>query len=505
MSFLVRNIPIFLISLLCFGVLFTANAQANSENKKPFCDSRYIANAVTGNMCEWGDGNALYIFKPENVSRNVPILYISGGPGIIPNHYFKQLQHLADQLSRIVLLPASYGLYGDTIDDFDCVAGEQESMQYRVSSDKQELIARERVNRLSFLSECLQELAGKKEELVKYNTLNFAKNLMDLRQKVGIQSWAVMAESYGARPALALAQVDTKSINALILDSPETPWVDDFWNSGLLFEKAISNLSAECRIWTSNCVSRKRGLERAISSMLEWVVTDSKTENIVKVTDSLEGFLKVNDEDIIARIFNMMRNVKSARFLPYLAASRDSAQLYSRLERTLLFKANPENLISFGLHHYIRCTELPISKRRDLSSAPYGRLGNKLSGFISHLIQRQKNICDALGINPPQSMMWPQIPNGLPVLVLTGAIDPVTPFSVVGQAFSKQDNIRYFDYPNLGHVVNTQARCVIEDIKTFSALNEAPEGVNDQQLSQSKSNCSREDIRIKFYNPVSIR
>ncbi len=488
-------------AFLCFDAFHPSQAQLNSENKKLFCDSRDLAERPSGSMCIWGDGNALYIYKPEIISNAVPILYLSGGPGIIAGHYNNQLQHLADQTSRIVLLPVSYGLYGDTIGSFDCLAADEAALKHKLGLNKQELIDREYIPSFGFYEQCVEQLASKKRLLLKYNTVNFSNDINSLRENLAITSWVVIAESYGARLAITLAQAGNSSIKALILDSPETPWVDDFWDTGLLFEKAITNLSKQCSKRKSRCPGKRPGLEHAINQSLKQIANSYGLDTIVSVTNGSNTFIKLNGNDIIARLFNSLRNPKRARFLPYLAVSKRKSQFLNRLEKTISFRAELDNLLSFGVHHYIRCTELPINKRFDKVAVSKDRY--HLNGFITSLTERQMAICAGLGINPPNSIKRLQIPKEIPALVLTGSLDPVTPFHVVAQAFSKQQNIQYFDYPNLGHVVSVQATCVIDDIKNFIDTDQSDNKATAQ--ARSMSNCNQTDLRIKFYNPVSIQ
>jgi pimeloyl-ACP methyl ester carboxylesterase len=501
MLFFIRNIFIFLSAILCLDEFYPSQARLKSESKKLFCDSRYLADRPSGSMCIWGDGNALYIYKPKIISNTVPILYLSGGPGIVAGHNKNQLQHLADQTSRLVLSPASYGLYGDTIGSFDCLAADEAALKHKLGSNKRELINREYIPSLTFYEQCAEQLASKKRLLIKYNTINFSNNINGLREKLSITSWVVIAESYGARLAITLAQAEDSSIKALILDSPETPWVDDFWDTSSLFEKAIKNLSKQCSKRKSMCPGRRPGLEHAINQSLEQIVSGYDRDTIVSVTNGSNTFIKLTGNDIIARLFNSLRNPKSARFLPYLAVSKRKSQFLNRFEKTISFRTELDNLLSFGIHHYIRCTELPINKRLD--KVTVSKNSYHLNEFVTALTERQMAICVRLGIKPPDSINRLLIPKEIPTLVLTGSLDPVTPFHVVAQAFSKQKNIRYFDYPNLGHVVSVQAKCVIDDIENFIDTAQSYNEVTAQV--HSMSNCHKNDLQIKFYNPVSIQ
>ncbi|MFC4348192.1 alpha/beta hydrolase [Kordiimonas lipolytica] len=398
---------------------------------------------------------------------------------------------MAEKTQRVILVPA----VADGLLHLDCKSDGASDAVWGIAAKAEEAIVYGRKQQAAKLDACLSRVreALDNGSFDPPGTLITAGQLYGLREKLGIQGWHLFAESYGARVSLALATLDRTGTLSQTLDSPETPWVDGFWHAGRNFFNALKELSSYCRSHFYCPAKRgrlERDLLRGIAQQNAATAAPVALKNII--TGQIAAYAKPTREQLLISSFHALRTPARAAILPYIGSSPENMrERFGLLLDQLLF---PGDGLNTGMHHLIRCSELPMAiwyRALEDDRLEYP----EMAPFLSYLAWRQQYACNAIAVTPPEAFQMPDLPR-VPSLVLSGELDPVTPPSVVETAFRGSSSYFIRRYRALGHVTHAQKECVMEDVLFFWESPSSP---------PKRSACSSDDLALRFYSPVVVR
>jgi|GEM_PF-2481886 len=458
------------------------------------CDQAFLPAARSGEHCRHSDGPFnVYVFMPKDTetAARPPVLYLLGGPGSLVAPRKKRFAALAEQAQRVIIVPA----VADALLQLDCQSDGASDAVWGIAANPEDASVYGREQQAARLDGCLSKvrLTSSDGSADLLGTSIIAGQLYGLREGLGVQGWHLFAESYGARVALSLATQDRSGTLSQTLDSPETPWVNDFWHTGRNFFNALKKLSSYCRSHFYCPAKRgrlERDLLRGIAQQNAATAAPVALKNII--TGQIAAYAKPTREQLLISSFHALRTPARAAILPYIGSSPENMrERFGLLLDQLLFPADGLNT---GMHHLIRCSELPMATwyralEDDKLEHP------EMAPFLSYLAWRQKYACDALAVSPPKTFRVPTLPR-VPSLVLSGELDPVTPPSLVESAFRGADPYLIRRYRALGHVTHAQKECVMEDVLSFWESPSSP---------PKRSACSSDDLALRFYSPVVVR
>ncbi len=464
------------------------NAEASVSPTVP-CSADTIVGGLSGS-CRWGDhGYRLMIFVPtQKAVGHTPLLYLLGGPGILAVPQQSRFINLAERLGRPVLVPA----FGDSLPSLKCAPDSEDDTLWGIGPDPGKTALQSRDDVVASLERCLSHL-GPDAATGAVGTDVFAHALANLRELLAVPRWNVMGESYGGRLALALAERDSQAIESLVLDSPDTPWVSGYYQIATNFRHSLRHLGRLCSK-DYYCVAKRISLEQNL--VMKIGAHTEAPDAIIPLKDTraaqILAYARPTRVQLFISTFNALRQPDRAAFLPYIAAARRQDVFLERFGLLLNQLVRQSEGLNFGVFHSIRCRELPLAHwyrvlQNEKSANP------ELAEFLDYLSWRQDYICSRLGIQPPGASHSPKVAT-VPVMLLSGGMDPVSPAAVIDAAFSGHPKMTRLHYETLGHVVSAQKDCVLADIKQF---------LNTGYVA--RTGCSKGEVRMRFYSPVVIR
>lgn len=490
-------------SLMLSTIFFAFLASAGHATQEPNlldrpatnpCDQAFLNSAPSGTYCNLDqDGFLVALVRPQAGSTQFPpIVYFLGGPGGFVAAQVPRLQQLSNELGHPILIPA----VADHISSIDCESPSSADAIWGLGKTPGEAKIYRRQQSQNKLQSCLSQINVQTALISKIGTKAVAESMMHLRQMLGISSWGVIGESYGARLALALNRIDGAAISRMVFDSPETPWVDSFWHNGRHFIEALKRLEAKCRS-DYYCPGKRVRLERRL---LEAISTHdpSTIEPIPLVnvnTGAVDAYSRPTAEQLLISTFHALRAPSRAILLPYIAVAPSSRAVIDRYGLLLDSLLYPSDSLNAGMHHLVRCRELPLDRwyaalKQDSAEYP------KVEQLLDYISWRQQFMCRGLNISAPDRVESLGSVSA-PLLVLSGSIDPITPPTVVREALAGLPGAIFRTYEMLGHVTNAQNPCVRRDIRDF---------LNGQQAGpESRTSCKGSDLKVRFYSPVVIR
>lgn len=479
-----------------FGLAVTSAAQKAVADDIPVCEPGMLdAGGPSRCRAPTSDATDILIIRPGGAvtTTRLPLVYIFGGPGLYPDRQFPRMQALANRWQRVLLVAVPPGLDSKGPPDLAC-AGELAPRLWEAAETPE--AARPMTNDpVPPLGACLDHLGKLGARAADLGTVATAKRLAGALAALNTAKVDILAESYGARIALDVAELRPDLVQALVLDSPETPWVSSFWHSGQNLIIALDNLQEACR-YRRKCPTRGRYMAEKLLTRL--AAFDQASAPAMRLRDQMSGetlgYVKPAQAHLELRLVSALASPVEAGHLPYIAASRSDADLQRRFASLISgYVLDDTPALSFAVHHIVRCSEWPMARWHralDADAAAHPAL----SPMLTYLKARQQHICTALDVASPESIAKPSAPQ-MPTFVLSGTLDPVTPASSVDKAFSDDAMVRRGLYVNAGHVVQLAAGCVLDDIDAFFREPEA----------QAPSICRRDDLQIPFFQPISVR
>jgi pimeloyl-ACP methyl ester carboxylesterase len=361
-----------LIGLLLCGLL-TGTAAASRVESTP-CPTGFAG--ASGVECFYLplDGTRLF-FTRLSGGDGPPVLLVPGGPGVAPSDSGRAwLERLAPwRKSRPVIL---LDLRGTGLSGPDLACPEQPPSG-PLRADR--------------VAQCRQRLAAN-GPLPIIDSRQLAGDIMALRQALGIRQWLLYGVSHGTRIALVTAALDPAGTAALVLDSLRPPW-RPFYTARLAQQRdALAvELAAECKA------------QRACAR--DYPQLGATLHQILSGTDDGDG---ASEQRLM--LIALMSNPDTRSLVPYIA-SRWRRGNDPALAAALATLSRPAT-VSLGHHLSLVCAE-------DVPTQ---------TGAEAYLLQ-YRAACAAWMGNSPASVGPPLLPPmALPVLILAGLQDALTPF-----------------------------------------------------------------------------
>lgn len=308
---------------------------------------------------------------------------------------------------------------------------------------------------------CRDRLAGDGWDLAAYNTTENAADVADLRVALGIDEWNVYGVSYGTNLALQLLRDHPEGIRAVVLDGvvpPQLKSVQVDWSAAAagyqaLFDacanqkpcrSAYPNAHAEFSQLVNELTERPRPLsvvEPESGRTVGVVVDGYKLANLV-VRSSTDPELRVQ---IPAIVHNL--------------ATGDG----SKAAAALAPSDGPTGLFGYGLALGVQCREyVPRTSQQQMRADGKKALPDFPAAVLSLLPQTPYVFSDCATWDVPRAQ--PDVADAarsdIPVLLVAGAFDGITPPSFAEMAANSLPNSRQLVFPGAGHAVfSTSPKC----------------------------------------------
>lgn len=396
--------------------------------------------------------------------RDDPLVYLSGGPG---NSSFLEQNNVDSWfywaeiagLSRDLVLVDQRGT-GLSKPQFNCRAYEQ-SVRRRLRENLS--LREEHASNLAVVEECLGLMREAGHSLEHYSTTQSALDMIELMDALEYREWNVMGGSYGTRLALEWLRHDDQGIRSVILDSVYPPdkgsmleWpallnnsFDYYWQaceankwcttkggeSRRQFQKALAQLRKEplnlsVPLWNGGWPLKVVLNDHRFVGMIYAALYDDTLHD--DIAQAIEEVLNGGEKALQTLAENSINSELAPEFNPlvYLAVDCAESPVISRTEFEAVRERYPDWL-DYTNHawEYDMCS--PIPKRADL--------------------ERFKQAAQT----------------EVPVLVLSGGLDPVTPAAWASDLVQQLANAQHWHLDSVGHGVVASSACVHQSFRAF--------------------------------------
>jgi pimeloyl-ACP methyl ester carboxylesterase len=305
--------------------------------------------------------------------------------------------------------------------------------------------------------------------LAAYNTTENAADVADLRIALGVDEWNVYGVSYGTNLALQLLRDHPEGIRAVVLDGvvpPQTRSVEVDWAAAAAGYQALFDACTR----QPQCHSAFPHVHDEFTRLVSDLTEQPRT---IAVPDPDSG----HPVDVIVDGYKLANLVVRASSDPELRAQiplivHDLATGDGvRVARALLPSSGPVGLFGYGLQLGVQCREyVPLTNQEQMRTVGKEALPDFPDAVLSLLPQTPYVFTDCAAWNVPSAGPGLSAParSNIPVLLVSGAFDGITPPRFAETAASTLPNSRQLVFPGAGHAVfSTSPRCFVTVMANF--------------------------------------
>ncbi len=396
---------------------------------------------------------AVAIAASTNKTKEFPLFYLHGGPGIAT------LGNLASYLKSPTwkLLRQKHDL---VFFDYRGTGFSQPNLCNDLS-DSLSAFARTNPTPDAFKEKevllyqrCREKLLSEGIQLETFSSLQFAADVEAVRKSLKIKKWGIYSVSYGTTVALNIIRSFPKDLKAVILDSPfppNAPWVDFVRPFDTCFKVLENNLEQDeaTAKQFSNLRSQFASAVKRLNEKPAKLIMKAKNDSAIQ--------LNYTGDDFAWSIWSAMLKPKAIPFVPLaiqeVANGNDSVlQLWS----TAFSSPDAHGKFSPTQSNAILCFEgkpqNPEDGREALLKA-YPEFSSFNSGF-------NIPVCEVWRPDLPSAKIFEPVKSNLPVLILAGEYDPVCPPFFGELAAKTLSRSTFLTIPSASHAAINADDCV---------------------------------------------
>ena len=297
---------------------------------------------------------------------------------------------------------------------------------------------------------CAQELAANGVDAAQYTTAAWVADLDAVRIALGYDKINLWGGSYGTRVAQEYLRRYPQRVRSVVLDGVATPAMRstlDVWPSREVALGAIVEACAQSRA----CAAAHPDLKTTIDGIRSSLGPEGRDVTLIDPRTGDSQSMRLTFEHVIGALQSFTYVPELAALLPEViarAASGDFGPLYAG---AMLVTGDLDEQSNTALHYSVTCAEdVPRVTAADAASA-LASLRTKT------LAERALSVCTAWpkGIVPADATT--RVKSDVPVLILSGGLDPVTPPANGADVAKSLPDSRHIVAQGYGHIVSLHA------------------------------------------------
>jgi pimeloyl-ACP methyl ester carboxylesterase len=296
---------------------------------------------------------------------------------------------------------------------------------------------------------CAKELVARGVDPAQYTTAAWVEDLDAVRAALGYRTINLWGGSYGTRAALEYVRRHPDHVRSAVLDGVAPPSMIvtlDAWTSS---DRALDAILASCAEVPS-CHAAHADLAATIEAIRKELGPAGRD---IKVTNPRTGetqTLHLAIDHVLAALQPLTYAPELAALVPEVVARAAAGDLGPLLASATLLTGNLTEQVNTALHYSVTCSEDVPRASADARRA--------LEGMRSRtLAERLLAVCDVWPHGKAPADAATPVASDIPVLILSGGLDPVTP-SAGGDLIAKSlPHSRHIVAKGYGHIVSSHA------------------------------------------------
>ncbi|KQV62580.1 MULTISPECIES: alpha/beta hydrolase [unclassified Caulobacter] len=294
---------------------------------------------------------------------------------------------------------------------------------------------------------CLKAFQAKGVNLSRYNAVEVARDVQDLRAVLKLPLIDLFGGSYGTRIEAAIQTHAPQGVRAVVQDSPWPPEAD--WTVGgpAMVSSSIDIVMAKCAV-VAECARRYPDLKAKLAVVAErWLAGPQTLNGKTYTADDLGGYL-------------MDASYFTAGVLP-----RDLWKIIQGDVAPVEAFVESRDYYSEGQFMTHLCKEeIPFEKRADVAK---GTEADPVARLMVASMQRIHDVCAGVDVGPISKVEQQPVRTAVPTLFLAAEIDPGCPPELTRAAAKGYQGSQVVIVTNATHGVSRNSPCARKMIRSF--------------------------------------
>lgn len=294
---------------------------------------------------------------------------------------------------------------------------------------------------------CRNRYVERGVDLSAFNTVESAADIEDLRRAVGVPQLNLHASSYGTRLALEVARAFPSSVRSAFLVGTYPQAIDHFADVAHTADAAIQAVFEACEE-DPNCPDPD--LRTTVEARL--LELDKRPQH---VENEFGDAYYYSAADVGAHLFGMLYRSSEVVNVPLTALSFSEPS-----NESVMGAGIPDG--SRGLYLSVSCREdFPFTDRDRARDVPFymRAYGWDLSAHVAQ--------CEGWDVPPAPPSFKQPVHSDVPMLLLVGRFDPITPPRYTRLAAETLTNAQVIELPGAGHDAQHGTPCVQDMLAAF--------------------------------------
>jgi pimeloyl-ACP methyl ester carboxylesterase len=296
---------------------------------------------------------------------------------------------------------------------------------------------------------CAWQLAAKGVDASQYTTSAWVADLESMREALGYRQWNVWGGSYGTRVAQEYLRRYPERVRSLVLDGVAPPSMRisfDVWRTR---DDALDGVIAACR--ASAPCTKAHPDPAATLADIRRALGAGKTITLRDPRTGIAREMHMDFETVIGALQPLTYAPEAASLIPELLALAQNGEYAPLLAASLAIVGDLPDQFNPALHYSVTCAEdVPRVTREE-------RINGVADGRVRALARRAIAVCDQWPKGSYPKDFTTPVRSNVPVLLLSGGLDPVTPPAYASEVAKGFPNSRHVVARGFGHIVSPHA------------------------------------------------
>ena len=324
-----------------------------------------------------------------------------------------------------------------------------------------------------------------KADLTQYTTTIAMADIDQVREALGYESINLWGGSYGTRAAMEYLRRYEGRVRSVVLDGVAPPSLalpESFArDAGQALEKMFLDCTRQAR-----CSTQHANLKRNVEDLLASLAKKPASVSVAHPVTGIARSVTVTRDMLLAAVFSALYVPEMAAMLPTALANAKQGDYGPLMALSAVFGDSAEEKIAMGMRFSVVCAEdIPRVRRGDplsLQPQPFAQL------FVDEFAKG----CEYWPKGKAAKDFDQPVKSAKPVLIFSGALDPVTPPQYGEEVKKNFPNSVHVVAPNVGHGVSNRG-CGPKLIKKF---------IETASVSELDTKCIERLPRPLFFEPL---
>ena len=411
-----------------------------------------------------------------------PVLYLEGGPG------GSALAYPEDWLVSPLLETRDIILFDQRGTGFSWPSLDCEETDAYDAGDYGDF-----ETRLDAVEACRQRLRDEGIDLSAYNSAASAADVADLRQILNIDEWNLYGISYGTRLALTILRDHPEGVRSVVIDSVYPPNANGYVEDARISVDAIQALLDGCAADAACAEAFPDLTARFLDALVELeeapLLLDEEGAVLPPETPLDDWIYEYTGVDVFNTLVGLLYDTSAIAALPLAIdglADGDFERWFAVTEGTvgddtfedeayddeIAFDEEMEAFLeeigdSQGMFYSVECHEEVVFGDQAAAAALVTNVPEILADVALDEHGELYEVCSLWGAGSAAAVEAEPVRSDLPVLVLSGEYDPVTPPSWGDLAAETLPAGRHLVLPRGGHAVSFANECGADLVAAF--------------------------------------